>query len=521
MAALWAVDLGTTNTVVAVADEDGVRVLHLPGLSREQPVPNQLVVPSAVCAWESARPWLLGRRRVRQVCVGQDALDQNPDGTAANLALEFKRFLACEPHRPAVRLDSGDLSVREVTRLFIQHLLEAAAVQHPAPVMDLTMPAPVGYYEPYRAELQALARGLGVRRFRSLDEPIAAALGYGVNVARDEVLLVLDFGGGTLNMAALRLGPQAAETGAADILAKLMLPLGGADVDRWLVERIVPAAAREIPSWRHDLAWEAMRVKEEACREGASCFRWGGICQQVTRDDVTALLSEHDVYNTIRAGLAEISRQLREEQPEPAPAVDEVLLVGGSTLLPDVAAVVDQGMPGAIVRQDPEYLFTAVAMGAARFASGVPVDDFIYHDYALAVQSETTHEVEYELLAPRRTRYPTSREFAVRYYADYPGMTEMRFSVCEIGRLGHQPVAWERRPNGGLYWAPSGPDERAMAVELNPDDKPIQLRPPGRGTAPRLKVTYAINADRWLYTTVFDLVRGEALRIDEPVARLR
>ena len=69
------------------------------------------------------------------------------------------------------------------------------------------MTVPVGFYESYRAELQSIARGLKVRRFRTLDEPVAAALGYGVNPARDETLLVVDFGGGTLDLAAVRLGP--------------------------------------------------------------------------------------------------------------------------------------------------------------------------------------------------------------------------------------------------------------------------------------------------------------------------
>ena len=125
--------------------------------------------------------------------------------------------------------------------------------------------------------------------------------------------------------------------------------------------------------------------------------------------------------------------------------MDEVLLVGGSTLLPEVPAVVDEAFPQAVVRHDNAFVFTAVASGAARFAGGVALDDFIYHDYALAVQNEQSHTVEYERLVPRRTRYPTASGQIVRYYADYPGMSEMRLRVCEIGRLGQSPVAWQRR----------------------------------------------------------------------------
>jgi hypothetical protein len=129
--------------------------------------------------------------------------------------------------------------------------------------------------------------------------------------------------------------------------------------------------------------------------------------------------------------------------------------------------------------------------------------------------------VEYELLAPRRTRYPTAPEFAVRYYADYPGMSEVRFRVCEVGRLGQTPVVWEPQPNGTRQWAPRTKEQQALVVELNPGDGPLLLQPAGTGTSPRLRVTYAIDADRWLRITVEDLVRKVALRENEPVVRLR
>jgi len=71
-------------------------------------------------------------------------------------------------------------------------------------------------------------------------------------------------------------------------------------------------------------------------------------------------------------------------------------------------------------------------------------------------------------------------------------MTEVRLRVCEIGRLGPHPVCWEPRPNGNQYWAPEREEERALVVELNPGDEPVLLRPAGRGTSPRLRVTWRI-----------------------------
>ncbi|HEY3281866.1 MAG TPA: Hsp70 family protein [Armatimonadota bacterium] len=516
----WALDLGTTNSVAAQARGGSVTLVQLPGLSRVQPSDQAYLIPSALSVFETTQPWLyFFRRRHRQVFAGQRALDQNLDGQQPNFAEDFKRYLGSQPHRPTLRLDSGDLSVREVVRLFVKEVVTALEAYSGESIKDLAIPAPVGFYDPYRAHLHSLAREVGIHRFRSLDEPVAAALGYGVNIAREETLLVVDFGGGTLDLAVARLGPETAESGAAPILAKHMVHLGGSDVDQWLIELLVPAPIRDLPAWRHDLRWEAMRLKERVSREGSGEFCWGGLRRPLDREDLTTLLTERGLYAQLGQALEDVRQQMLGAGL--GGRVDEVLLVGGSTLLPGVAAAVDNAFPDAVVRHDPVFLFTGVALGAARFASGAPVDDFIYHDYALAVQNEQTHSVEYELITPRRTRYPTVPDFAVRYYADYVGMAEVRFTVCEVGRLGQAPVAWEERPNGGLYWAPQCPKEKGLVMELNAADEPVGLRPPGRGASPRLRVAFSVNSDRWLCATVEDLVRKEVLREQEPVVRLR
>jgi hypothetical protein len=264
-----------------------------------------------------------------------------------------------------------------------------------------------------------------------------------------------------------------------------------------------------------------MWVKERVSREGMGEFKWGGLQRTVTRNDLVQILGERGLYDQLRAGLADIQRQLADDPTHGVNRVDQVLMVGGSTLLPEVPAVVDDAFPDAIVRHENEFVFTSVALGAARYAGGAPLDDFVYHDYALAVQNERTHGVDYELLVPRRTRYPTEPDFAVRYYADYPGMSEVRFSVCEVGRLGQAPVAWQQRSNGNGYWTPQTDAERGLVVELNPGDAAIPLRPVGQGSSARLRVIYFVNEDRWLCTTVEDLVRKQPLRINEPVVRLR
>lgn len=510
----FAIDLGTTNTVVAVAEEGSVRVLHLPDLAREQPSDQSPLIPSAVHYAEETRRWLWFEKRRARVRAGQEALHQNFDGRSPGYAQGFKRWLAGQPHRVVARWGNTEVSARHAAFLFLRETFKAVRRQAGVRrVADLTVSVPVGAFETYRAEIQALTRRLGVRRLRCLDEPVAAALGYGVRLERERTLLVVDFGGGTLDLAVVSLGPHSLESGTAHVLAKHMVAVGGDDVDCWLAEALL-TGMDDLPEWHCDGHWELMRLKEQVSREGSGELRWNGLRRSLCRGELAGLLRERGLLDQLRAACDDIRAQLDGAR------IDEVLLTGGSTLLPDVAAEVDAAFPDAVVRHDPALLFTAVALGAARFAGGVAVDDFIYHDYALAVQNPETHTVEYELLVPRRTRYPSPGP-SVHFYADFDGMSEMRFHICEIGRLGQTPAGWQPRPNGNRYWAPRNPDEQARVVEMNPADAPLRLRPAGRGASPRLRVSYSLNADRWLCASVDDLVAKQSLRTNAPVVRLR
>jgi molecular chaperone DnaK (HSP70) len=509
-----AVDFGSTNTVVAVAGPEGVRILHLPGLGREQPSAHSALIPTAVHYPASPRPnaWLPWQRIRPQ--IGQQALHRNFDGCSPGFAQGLKRALADRPHQQATRCGETPISAHRATEDFLREILKSIR-RHDRiwRIADLTIPTPVGFYETYRAELQQIGRRLGIRHLRSLDEPVAAALGYGVRLEREKTLVVVDFGGGTLDLAAVRLSPQTTETGAAPVLAKHMAAVGGDDVDTWLAEYL-GLDLTDLPLWHNDARWEMMRLKEHVSRHGHGELSWRGIRRSLCVEELEQLLAKRGLYDCLRLACQDIQKQLDGVQ------IDEVVLVGGSTLLPGIAAEIDQAFPSSVVRHDPETLFTAVAVGAALFAGGVPLDDFVYHDYCLAVQNPETQSVEYELLVPQRTRYPV-QDMAVRYYADYHGMHEIQFKICEAGRLGQVSVPWQARPNGAQYWAPQNASELARVLPINAADEPIRLRPRGQGTSPRLRVTYSINADRWLCTSVDDLVADQRLRTNAPVARLR
>jgi hypothetical protein len=196
--------------------------------------------------------------------------------------------------------------------------------------------------------------------------------------------------------------------------------------------------------------------------------------------------------------------------------IDEALLVGGSSLLPEVDERLRRALPSARVGEwNP---FAAVATGACEFARGGQVVDQIYHDYALRMADDAGRIVYYELIVPAATRYPTDREFAERVYAPDPGSPhEMLFEICEIRRLGLASVAWEGEPTRRV-WRPTAATDHQRALALNEEQRTLRL-PPSRRNPRRLRVTYRVDGDRYLRWTVRD---GEViLKNDEVLGRLR
>jgi molecular chaperone DnaK (HSP70) len=525
----WGIDLGTSNTTICEDRSGSPHAVNLPDLATVEPLTQTPVVMSCVCVMDDA---------ARTVLVGQEAMTYNWDGQAKGFARGFKRYLGTESQRPMARVAGRTFTAREVATLFLRELIRRLEAQSGEAVTDLTIPTPSGFFEHYRAELQSIVQGIRhrpwwarwwnrVRRrpsgitLRTLDEPVASALGYGVDLARDATLVAFDFGAGSMEAAVVRIrGGTTLVTGRAEVLAKEGLALGGDDVDRWIADKFLPEGLRDWPELSVAVAWEAERVKLLASAGSEATFTFQSRAYgTLDHQGLTALLAEHGLFDEADALLHRLLAGLRATHGLEAADVDEVILEGGSTLLPGVRALVGDVFGRDKVR---EWLpFESVARGACIFAAGTRVDDFVYHDYALQVRREGG-DVEYELLIPAGTRYPTPPDFATRYYASgHDGQRDINLFVCEVGRVGGRPVAWEGRANGSRYFVPRTEGERAFCLCLNEADPALPLNPPGQGTAPRLRVTYTVDASRWLCITVHDLHRKTDLKVAHPVVRLR
>ncbi|MCA9526436.1 MAG: Hsp70 family protein, partial [Myxococcales bacterium] len=396
----------------------------------------------------------------------------------------------------------------------------------------------------------AIGKKLGVQRLRFIDEPVAAAIGYGLGVGAGRRVLVVDYGGGTLDLAVVELTARDMAAGSCHVLAKEGRPIGGNRVDAWLVEAF--AAAMEVPVpepdhggegelWYGLMLDEARRVKEAVYFQKSATFaltppddlpsvraRMQGRRRylDVTREQVVAVLEQRAMYAMLGDCVDGIERQL-EKAGLGLSGVDEVLMVGGSTLLPGVYGVFEERFGRDRVRAWQP--FEAVVYGACAFsADHFGQSDFIVHDYAFVTYDPRTHEKQYTTIIPRGTRFPSAPDLWKRQLVPTCALGEperiFKLVVCEIGGGGgdERRFTWDAAGNlrklGG-----EGDVGEQVVVPLNEANPALgHLEPPHEpgDTRPRLEIAFGVNADRWLIATVKDLKTRKVLMNAEPVARL-
>jgi len=556
----WALDLGTTNSAIARWDESTgqpqlvelTQVCRDP--ERDDPLEAPRMVPSAVHLLDGSGlldrlgGWPPVARRVflgRRALIGRPALQRNRDVVHPAFVPTFKAALSSESTRPLARVGRHAVTAREVARAFLREMLVAVKHATGQRVRDLVVTSPVSAFETYRAEVQGILQGLGVRRVRFVDEPVAAALGYGLSLSHERTVVVVDIGGGTMHVVLVALSPQGAMGGEARVLAKQGRPLGGNAVDGWVLEEACRQAGyppldaegdEDARFWRRLMLAEACRVKEAVYFDetavfrvtppgfgrSASAARPGSSLQSFTRDQLGRLLDTNGFYRGLETCLA----AMFEDGKARVEDVDDVLLVGGSTLLPGVFARLEQRFERRRMRAWQP--FEAVVYGGACFAADrVGTLDFIVHDYAFVTHDAKSGEAQHTVIVPRGTRFPTAPDFWKRQLVPTCSLGEpesiFRLVICEVARGEGTERRFVFDASGDLHkvGGTSGKDE--VVVPLNASSPTLgYLEPPHdpKDRRPRLEIAFGVNAERWLVATVQDLLTRKELMHAEPVVRL-
>jgi molecular chaperone DnaK (HSP70) len=554
----WALDLGTTNSAVARWDESRgqPQLIELNAVCRnpdgEDALEAPRLVPSAVDLID--KPTFLDRvgrwpplaRRMflgRHALIGRPALVRNDGVAHPSFVPSFKTALYGEPLRPLARVGRRAVTAREAARAYLRELLAEVKRATGHRLRDLVVTAPVSAFESYRAEVQGLLRDLGVKRIRFVDEPVAAALGYGLNLSQERDVLVIDIGGGTMHVVLVRLSPRGSLGGQAEVLAKRGRLMGGNAVDGWVLTDLCRQMDYELQEgdeeslrlWRRLMLAEACRVKEQVFFRDSETFLLtppglsaregsrppGSSFVTLTRTRLGEILEENGFYRGLKNSLDEVFEQARMKPDD----VEDVLMVGGSTLLPGVFPLLESRFERRRLRAWQP--FEAVAYGAACFAADrVAASDFIVHDYAFVTHDPKTGAEQHTVIVPKGTRFPTAPELWKRQVVPTCSLGEpetiFKLLICEIARGdGERRFVWDAAGDVHKVGGTGGQDQ--VVVPLNASSPTLgYLEPPHspRDRRPRLEIAFGVNADRWLVATVRDLLAQKELMREEPVVRL-
>ncbi len=217
------IDFGTSNSTVGLADASGARLLALEGGSP--------TLPSAVFWQTEGAPPLFGRAAIAAYLEGEEG----------RLMRGLKSTLGSGLIHEKTAVGGRAVSFREVLARFIGHL--RAAQQGAASLNGVVMGRPVHFVDDdpaadaaAEATLGEIARDCGWTDVAFQYEPIAAALHYEQTAQREELVLIVDIGGGTSDVSVVRVGPgrAALPDRSADILANDGIRVGGTDFDRLL-----------------------------------------------------------------------------------------------------------------------------------------------------------------------------------------------------------------------------------------------------------------------------------------------
>ncbi|GAF22970.1 MULTISPECIES: molecular chaperone DnaK [Shouchella] len=400
MSKIIGIDLGTTNSCVAVMEGGEATVIPNPEGNR--------TTPSVVAFKDGER--LVGEVAKRQAIT-------NP-----NTVISIKRHMGTDYK---VEVEGKSYSPQELSAIILQKLKSDAEAYLGEKVTKAVITVPAYFNDSQRQATKDAGKIAGLEVDRIVNEPTAAALAYGLEKEEDQTILVYDLGGGTFDVSILELGDGFFEVKATSGDNKL----GGDDFDDVIMDHLVAEFKKEngIDLSQDKMAMQRLKDAAEKAKKDLS-----GVTQtQISLPFITADSTgpKHLEMNLTRAKFDEISSDLVERTLAPtrralsdaglsASEIDKVVLVGGSTRIPAVQEAIKR-LTGKDSHKgvNPDEV---VALGAA-IQAGVltgDVKDVVLLDVTpLSLGIETMGGV-FTKLIERNTTIPTSKSQTFSTAAD-------------------------------------------------------------------------------------------------------
>ena len=492
MSKIIGIDLGTTNSVVAVMEGGEPVVITNPEGGR--------LTPSVVAFTKT------GERLVGQVAKRQAVT--NPENTVFSIKRfmgrrydEVNEEMKMVPYSVA-SAPNGDVRIKimndeyappQISAMVLQKLKQAAEEYLSGPVTKAVITVPAYFNDAQRQATKEAGRIAGLEVMRIVNEPTAAALAYGLDRKKDETIAVYDFGGGTFDISILEVGEGVVEVKATNGDTHL----GGDNLDQKIIEWIVSEFKKSegIDLGKDRMALQRLReASEKAKMELSSVMETDINLPFITADQtgpkhlqmkLPRSKFEQLVEDLLQKTVGPTKQALSDAGLDPS-KIDEVVLVGGSTRIPRVQQIVKDLFgrePHKGVNPDE-----VVAIGAA-IQAGVlagEVKDLLLLDVTpLSLGIETLGGVMTTLI-PRNTTIPTRKSEKFSTAAD--SQTSVEVHVLQ----GERPLARDNRTLG-----------RFQLVGI----------PPAPRGVPQVEVTFDIDANGMVNVSAKDMGTGKEQKI--------
>ncbi len=493
MAKIIGIDLGTTNSVVAVMEGGEPKVI-----ANEE---GGRTTPSVVAFTQS------GERLVGQVAKRQAIT--NPGNTVYSI----KRFMGRrfdevneemkmvpytverEGDHVAIVAQGSRYTPPQISAMILQKLKKAAEDYLGESVTDAVITVPAYFNDAQRQATKDAGQIAGLNVKRIINEPTAAALAYGLDKKKDETIAVYDFGGGTFDISILEVGEGVIEVKSTNGDTHL----GGDNLDQrivdWLIDEFKKAEGLDLRAKGNEMALQRLRDAAERAKIELSTT----METEINLPFITADASgpKHLVKKLTRAKLEEMVRDIIERSIAPSKQamkdagvtpdkIDEVVLVGGQTRMPAIQALVKN-----IFGKEPHKGVNpdeVVAIGAAIQGGvlGGEVTNLLLLDVTpLTLSIETLGGVSTPMI-PRNTTIPTRKSETFSTAAD--SQTSVEVHVLQ----GERPMAAQNRTLGKFHLT--------------------GIMPAPRGV-PQIEVTFDIDANGILNVTAKDQATGKDQKI--------
>lgn len=525
-----AIDFGTSNTVVARWNQalQQPETLKLPGLSTIS-TQNPPLIPSLLYVEDAA---------ANNVIIGQQVRDKGLDLSGdSRFFRNFKRGIGTQIQGFMPELDGQIINFEQVGNWFLEQIVSSIRQQQ-LPVDSLVFTVPVDSFEAYRNWLGKVSQSLQVEQVRMLDEPTAAALGYGLGDR--ENLLVIDFGGGTLDLSLVRLDISAnkkplgfllkwgdkslAESSGqkaktARVLAKAGQNLGGSDLDNWLVDYFCQTKGLVKSPITTRLA-ERLKIQLSLVEKATEVYfddeNFESYELELERAQFESILAEHQFFDNLDECMDRVLQQARRQGLEIGD-IDAVLLVGGTVQIPAVQRWVQQYFDREKIKCDRP--FEAIARGALQLSQGIEVKDFLYHSYGIRYWNRRENCHSWHSLIKSGQSYPMSEPVELVLGASVENQPSIELIIGELGaETGGTEIYFDgdrliaKQLTGTASVQPLNDKDGARSI--------AQLTPPGYPGSDRIKILFRVDGERFLRITVQDLLANATLLDDKPVVQL-